>query len=77
MHNDFVIVGPAADGAKIKGMKSAAMAFKDIAGADALFLSRGDNSGTHSQEKKLWKAAGINPEGRKWYQQTGLGWGRL
>jgi tungstate transport system substrate-binding protein len=76
MHNDFVILGPAADGAKIKGKKSATAAFKDIAGANALFISRGDNSGTHSQEKKLWKAAGVNPEGQKWYQQTGLGMGQ-
>jgi tungstate transport system substrate-binding protein len=76
MHNDFVILGPTADNAKIKGKKSAASAFKDIAGANVLFISRGDNSGTHSQEKKLWKAAGINPEGQKWYQQTGLGMGQ-
>jgi tungstate transport system substrate-binding protein len=76
MHNDFVILGPAADGAKIKGKKSATAAFKDIAGANALFISRGDNSGTHSQEKKLWKAAGVTPEGQKWYQQTGLGMGQ-
>lgn len=76
MHNDFVILGPAADSAKTRGKKSAAEAFKDIAGANALFMSRGDNSGTHSQEKKLWKAAGVNPEGQKWYQQTGLGMGQ-
>jgi tungstate transport system substrate-binding protein len=76
MHNDFIIVGPGADQAKIKNTKSATQAFKLIASADALFLSRGDNSGTHSQEKKLWKAAGINPEGQKWYQQTGLGMGQ-
>jgi len=76
MHNDFVIVGPAADPAKIKGIKNAAESFKKIAAAEALFLSRGDNSGTHSQEKKLWKTSGINPEGQKWYQQTGLGMGQ-
>lgn len=76
MHNDFVILGPALDAAKVKGKKSAAVAFKEIAGANALFVSRGDNSGTHSQEKKLWKAAGVNPEGQKWYQQTGLGMGQ-
>jgi tungstate transport system substrate-binding protein len=76
MHNDFIIVGPGADPAKIKNIKSAAEALKLIASADALFLSRGDNSGTHSQEKKLWKAATINPEGQKWYQQTGLGMGQ-
>ena len=66
MHNDFVIVGAGSDEAKIKNTKSAAGAFKLIAVAEVLFVSRGDNSGTHSQEKKLWKAAGINPEGQKW-----------
>lgn len=76
MHNDFIIVGPLSDKAGIKGEKSAAQTFKKIANADSLFVSRGDNSGTHSQEKKLWKAAGVNPEGQKWYQQTGLGMGQ-
>jgi tungstate transport system substrate-binding protein len=76
MHNDFVIVGTAADVAKIKNVKSAVEAFKLIAFAEALFISRGDNSGTNAQEKKLWKAAAINPEGQKWYQQTGLGMGQ-
>jgi tungstate transport system substrate-binding protein len=76
MHNDFIILGPAADPAKIKGVKSSAEAMKMIAQAGSLFLSRGDNSGTNSQEKKLWKTAGINPEGQKWYQQTGLGMGQ-
>ena len=76
MHNDFIIVGSGADQAKIKNIKSAAEAFKMIASSESLFVSRGDNSGTHSQEKKLWKAAGINPEGQKWYQQTGLGMGQ-
>ena len=76
MHNDFVVVGPSGDLAKIKGMKSASESFKKIASAGALFLSRGDNSGTHAKEKSIWKAAGINQEGEKWYQQTGLGMGR-
>jgi len=76
MHNDFVVVGPSGDPAKIKGMKSASESFKKIASAGALFLSRGDNSGTHAKEKSIWKAAGINQEGEKWYQQTGLGMGR-
>jgi tungstate transport system substrate-binding protein len=76
MHNDFVIVGPPADLAKIKGIKLASEAFKKIDSANALFLSRGDNSGTHAKEKTIWKAAGINPEGKKWYQQTGLGMGQ-
>lgn len=76
MHNDFVLVGPAEDPAKIKGVKSAAEAFKKIAAAQALFLSRGDNSGTHAKEKDVWKVAGVKYEGEKWYQQTGLGMGQ-
>ena len=76
MHNDFVIVGPGSDPAKIRGGKSAMAALKGIAQAGALFLSRGDSSGTHAKEKGLWKSAGISPEGQKWYQQTGLGMGQ-
>ncbi len=76
MHNDYIVVGPAGDPAKIKGTKATTEAFKKIASAGALFLSRGDNSGTHSKEKDVWKASGINPEGQKWYQQTGLGMGQ-
>ena len=76
MHNDFIIVGPPSDPAGIKGMKSAAEAFKQIAAKGAVFMSRGDNSGTNAKEKDVWKAAGINPEGQKWYQQTGLGMGQ-
>jgi tungstate transport system substrate-binding protein len=76
MHNDFVVVGAPADPAAIKGTKSTVEAFKKIAAAGSLFLSRGDNSGTHSKEKGIWKAAGINPDGQKWYQQTGLGMGQ-
>ena len=75
MHNDFVIVGPASDPAKLRSAKTSAETVKRISQAGALFLSRGDNSGTHAKEKKLWKTAGINPEGQKWYQQTGLGMG--
>lgn len=76
MHNDFIIVGPPSDPAKIKGIKSTKEAFKKIAAANQLFLSRGDNSGTHAKEKDVWKAAGINQEKEKWYQQTGLGMGQ-
>ena len=75
MHNDFVILGPASDPAKIRSAKTSAETVKRISKAGALFLSRGDNSGTHAKEKKLWKSAGIDPEGQKWYQQTGLGMG--
>ena len=76
MHNDFIIVGPGTDSAKIKGVKSSVEAIKLIANANALFASRGDNSGTHAKEKTLWKKAGINPTGQKWYQETGLGMGQ-
>ncbi|NWG01860.1 MAG: substrate-binding domain-containing protein [Syntrophaceae bacterium] len=76
MHNDFVIAGPSVDSAKIKGEKSALEAFKKIARERALFLTRGDNSGTNLKEKTIWKSTGINPEGEKWYQQTGLGMGQ-
>ena len=75
MHNDFLILGPANDPARIRGAKSSAEAFKRISQAGALFLSRGDNSGTDAKEKGLWKAAGIDPSGQKWFQQTGLGMG--
>lgn len=75
MHNDFVIVGPAADPARIKGA-TAADALKRIAQSGAIFASRGDNSGTHSKEMGLWKAAAVKPDGNKWYQQTGLGMGQ-
>ncbi len=76
MHNDFIIIGPAADPAKIKSAKTVKEAMKLIADSGSLFVSRGDNSGTNAKEKGLWKAAGINPEGQKWYQQTGLGMGQ-
>ncbi|MBC8019163.1 MAG: substrate-binding domain-containing protein [Verrucomicrobia bacterium] len=75
MHNDFIILGPAADPARVKGAK-ADEAMKRIAQTNSLFASRGDNSGTHAKENGLWKAAGVNPDGQKWYQQTGLGMGQ-
>jgi len=76
IHNDFIIVGPPADPAKIKGMKKASEAFKKIAASGSIFTSRGDNSGTHAKEKDIWKAAGVKYEGERWYQQTGLGMGQ-
>ncbi len=76
MHNDFIIVGPPSDPAAIKGIKSSSDALKKIAAANALFISRGDNSGTHAKEKTLWKKANINPSGQKWFQETGLGMGQ-
>ncbi|MBD2434506.1 MULTISPECIES: substrate-binding domain-containing protein [Fischerella] len=72
MHNDFVIVGPDADKAKIQGKKNAVEAFSLIAKNQALFVSRGDDSGTNKLEKDLWKQANITPSGA-WYQQTGAG----
>jgi tungstate transport system substrate-binding protein len=76
MHNDFLIVGPAADPAKIKGMKSAVEAFKTIAQAPATFVSRGDKSGTNSAELAIWKKAVITPTKESaWYLQTGQGMG--
>lgn len=76
MYNDFIIVGPASDPAKIKGMATAADAFKAIAAAKALFISRGDQSGTNARELAIWKAAGINPAG-DWYVSAGQGMGEL
>jgi tungstate transport system substrate-binding protein len=76
MHNDFIIAGPQKDSAGVNNMKSAAAAFKKIAGSGSIFISRGDNSGTNAKEKEVWKAAGIDPEKQKWYQQTGLGMGQ-
>jgi tungstate transport system substrate-binding protein len=71
-HNDFVVLGPKDDPAKIKGTKKAADAFKKITESGVLFISRGDNSGTHKKELKLWKAAGIQPD-KKNYIEAGQG----
>jgi len=73
MYNDFVVIGPTNDPAKIKGIKATADAFKKIAGSGALFVSRGDKSGTHTKELSLWKKAGIEPAGQKWYLEVGQG----
>jgi len=75
MHNDFIVVGPPEDPAKIRSTGSTSGSFKMISSKGALFLSRGDNSGTHAREKAIWNVCGINPEGKRWYQQTGLGMG--
>jgi len=74
MHNDFIIVGPAADPAKIKG-KTAADAFKAIEASGAVFISRGDDSGTNKKELSLWKEANVVPTGKPWYQESGQGMG--
>ncbi len=72
MHNDFVVLGPAADPAKVKGTKKAAEAFRKIAAAGALFVSRGDKSGTHKKELKLWEAAAVKPA-KENYLESGQG----
>ena len=74
MYNDFVMIGPKDDPAKIRSAKTSAAALKAIEQAKASFVSRGDNSGTHTLEKSLWKAAGIEPKG-SWYIEAGQGMG--
>jgi tungstate transport system substrate-binding protein len=74
MYNDFIIVGPAQDPAGIKGLTTAADALQAIANKQATFASRGDNSGTYTKEKDLWKAAGMEPKG-DWYKSLGQGMG--
>ena len=77
MYNDFIIVGPAADPAKIAGLKQAPEALKKIAEAKAPFASRADDSGTHKAELKLWGEAGVDPKASSgtWYLETGSGMG--
>lgn len=72
MYNDFIILGPKEDPAGVKSAKTPAQAFGKIAGAQAPFVSRGDNSGTHSAEKSIWKALGTVPTG-SWYKEAGQG----
>lgn len=75
MHNDFVIVGPSDDPAQIKGLETAAEAFKKISETESLLVSRGDDSGTNKKELAIWKNAGIEPAGT-WYQESGSGMGQ-
>jgi tungstate transport system substrate-binding protein len=75
MHNDFIIVGPPADPARTRGLRKAGDAFRTIAEMKTPFVSRGDNSGTHILEKRLWERAGIEPKG-DWYLQSGQGMGQ-
>jgi tungstate transport system substrate-binding protein len=77
MYNDFVLIGPKADPARVKGMKDVSQAFQAIKDKQADFISRGDRSGTHSAELKLWKDAGIDIETAKgpWYKSIGQGMG--
>jgi tungstate transport system substrate-binding protein len=72
MHNAFIVAGPPADPAKVKGAATAAEAFKRIAAAKAPFVSRADDSGTNKKELELWKTAGVGPRGA-WYIKSGSG----
>jgi len=74
MYNDFIVIGPPNDPAQIKGL-SAAEALKRIAEKHAVFVSRGDQSGTHVRELAMWKRAGVDPKGQPWYRETGQGQG--
>ena len=76
MFNDFVVVGPVDDPAGIAGMTDAARAFGQIAEAEAVFVSRGDDSGTHTKEKGIWSAGGVEPAG-DWYVAAGQGMGAV
>lgn len=76
MFNDFVVLGPEDDPAGIEGASSAAVAFATIAESEASFISRGDNSGTHSKERAVWEKAGVDPGG-DWYRETGQGMGEV
>jgi len=77
MFNDFVIAGPADDPARVRGLPDAAQALTQVAAAEAVFVSRGDDSGTHKKELELWQAAGVRPApaGDAWYRETGSGMG--
>ncbi|MBF0466534.1 MAG: substrate-binding domain-containing protein [Nitrospirae bacterium] len=73
MYNDFIVVGPPNDPAKIKGIKKASEGFDKISKSGSVFISRGDNSGTHVKELSIWKDSGINPKGQPWYLESGQG----
>jgi len=73
MYNDFVIIGPSNDPAKVQGIKSPSEAFQKIAASGIPFVSRGDNSGTHTKELSIWKKVGIDSKGQKWYLEVGQG----
>jgi len=76
MWNDFVIAGPPDDPAGVRGLRDAGRALRRIRDAQAPFVSRGDDSGTHIRERKLWAAAGGGPERATWYLDAGQGMGR-
>ncbi len=76
MFNDFVVVGPRDDPAGVQGSESVPAAFSRIASAEAPFVSRGDNSGTHARERTIWERADVVPDG-SWYRETGQGMGQV
>lgn len=76
MYNDFVILGPPSDPAGVSGSSGVVAAFEGIAESESLFISRGDNSGTHTKEKSIWSEAGISPDG-SWYREAGQGMGAV
>jgi tungstate transport system substrate-binding protein len=76
MYNDFVILGPTNDPAKITTTSNAANALKRIAKQSEIFVSRGDDSGTHKKERSLWQAAKLGPAGA-WYREAGQGMGKV
>lgn len=76
MYNFFVIVGPAGDPAGVAGSATAAEAFQKIADSGSLFISRGDDSGTHNKEKAIWKSIDFDPAGQTWYNSVGQGMGQ-
>lgn len=75
MYNFFVIVGPADDPAGVAGKATAAEAFQAIADSGSVFVSRGDESGTHNKEKAIWTSINLDPVGKEWYVSTGSGMG--
>jgi tungstate transport system substrate-binding protein len=76
MYNDFVIVGPVDDPANLSAARSIKEAFTSLASGKQLFVSRGDDSGTHKKEKSIWTSAGISPQG-EWYREAGQGMGKV
>ena len=76
MYNDFILVGPPDDPAGVRGKQDVLASLRAIAQAGAAFLSRGDNSGTHQLEQKLWETAGLTPSGQAWYIESGSGMGQ-
>ena len=77
MHNDFVLVGPGSDPAGVRGMTDVALALRDIGRGEHVFLSRGDDSGTHKKELELWQSSGLDPRpaSGSWYRESGSGMG--